>query len=113
MVDTYIAVDKTTVKERSSFTATSHFRAEDAAQAPTTAEYRIDCLDTGEAIQGWTSLTAATRISIPVTSENNRIVDNWHSKERRQLTVSADRGTATETRDTIQWQVENIRGFDE
>jgi hypothetical protein len=44
--------------------------------------------------------------SAPTTAHSNE-------RERRILTVSADKGTDTETRDTFQWYIENIGAFNE
>ena len=114
MTDTFIAIPEPSYKERSSFSVTAYFRdSSDAAEAPTTAEYRIDDLERREKITDWTSLTPAVSIAIAITATENKILSHSSTFERRQITVSADRGLATETRDTAQWQVENIQGWDE
>ena len=112
MPDTFVTVPKPIVDERSSFSATSYFRSGESASAPTTAHYRIDCLATGTTIVDWTSLSAAVSITIPVTSANNKI-QGGNRLERKQMTVAADKGTTTETRDVVTWQVRNIGGFNE
>ena len=114
MPDTFIKLPEPSYPERSSFTATAYFRdSSDAADTPTTVDYRIDCLTTGTSIAGWTSLTPGTSNAISVTPTNNRIIDNGNKWERRQIVVSSDRGLTTETRDTVQYKVRNIGGFDE
>ena len=112
MTDVFITIPKPLVKERSKITATCYCRDGDSSDTPTTADYRIDCLTTGTTIQDWASLTPAASISISITPTHNRIVNSGNKREKKQLTVSADRGTSSETRDTIIWKVENIRGFD-
>ena len=112
MPDTYVRVSKPITDERNSITATAYFRDGDSASAPTTASYRVDCLTTGTNIEGWTTLTPATEISIAIVSNSNRIVSNSNRFEKKQLTVAANRGETTETRDTVVWKVKNIRGFE-
>lgn len=114
MPDTFIKLPEPRYHEKSSFTATVYFRdSSDAADTPTTVDYRIDCITTGTAIAGWTSLTPGTSNAISVTPTNNRIIDSRNKVERRIITVSSDRGLSTETRDTVEYKVENNRGFDE
>lgn len=114
MPDTFIKLPAPGYKERNSFTATAYFRdSSDAASAPTTVHYRIDDLSTETAILDWTTASAASSVSISVTPAQNRIIDHSNVWERRQLVVSADKGTSTETRDSIEWKVMNIGGFNE
>lgn len=114
MTDTFIKLPDPEVQERSSITVTAYFRDSDnAAEAPTTIHYRIDDLTTGDAIKAWTSVSAAASASITVTSAENKIVSNGNTRERRQITVSADKGTTTETRDTAEWFVVNNGGWQE
>lgn len=114
MPDTFLRLPDSRHKERSSFTATVYFRSSaDAAEAPTTAHYRIDDLTTRTVILDWTALSAAASISIAVKSAENKIVNDRNNWERRQITVAADKDTVTETRDIAQWLVENIGGFED
>lgn len=112
MTDTFIKPPPPHVKERSAITVTAYFRdAADAAEAPTTIHYRIDDLSTNVRITDWTSVSAASSASISITAAENKINNHWNEFERRQITVSADKGLDGETRDTATWLVENIGGF--
>ena len=113
MPNTFIKyADYPDVKERQSFTATAYFRNNsDAAEAPTTVEYRIDDLTSNSEILTWTTVTAASEVSITIKANENRILGDSNQYEVRQLTVAADRDTDNETRDTYQWRVENIQGY--
>ncbi len=125
MAECYIRIPKPIIDERNSFTATASFRDGDTAQAPTTARYRLDCLSTGTKLLGWTNLSPAESIAIPITSENNRIVSastttgsaflgvGNNGFEKKQLTLASDPGETTETRDVITWKVKNTRGFED
>ena len=110
-MNTYITIPKNTVDEGTSFTATAIFRTGDAADTPTTARYRIDCASTGKAIRAWTDLTPGTSIDITITPDDNQIVSNTRSKERRQLTVETNTDLDTQTRERIFWSVKTIDEF--
>ena len=111
MLDTYIQIPNPKVKEGSSFTATAYFRSAGAASAPTAAKYRVDCLTTGKTLTDWTTLTPAVSNSITLTATHNAIQDQSNMFEKKQLTVASDPDTSTQTRDTMVYKVENIRGF--
>ncbi len=114
MTDTFVKLPDSRHKERSSFTATAYFRdSSDAAEAPTTIHYRIDDLTTRTVLLDWTSVSAASSASIAVTSAQNKIINDRNDWERRQITVAANKDLATETRDTAQWIIENIGGFED
>jgi len=112
MTDTFIHIPKPRVKEGSSFNATAYFRdSSDAAEAPATAKYRVDCLTTGAVLQDWTSLVVAVSNTIAMTATFNAIREQGNRIERKQLTVAADPGGDTQTRDSRVWIVENIDNF--
>jgi len=114
MPSTHIKIGETFVKERNSITVTAYFRdSSDAAEAPTTVHYRIDDITTTTKITDWTSVTTGVSVSIVIKSAENRIINQGDKRERRQITVSSDKGTTTETRDTVEYYIENIGGFDE
>lgn len=114
MPDVFIKLPEPRVKERSALTVTVYFRdSSDAADTPTTVDYRIDCLSTKTILADWTSATPGTSVVITVTPTQNKIVNHTNAWERRQITVSSDRGLATETRDTAIWLVENIPGYND
>lgn len=106
----YINLPSPFTKEGSSFVAKAYFRSGTAASTPTSARYRVDCLTTGKSLTDWTSLTPAAVINITVTSTDNAIQDQGNRVEIKQITVEENTGTS-QTRDTQQWEVRNIRGF--
>lgn len=112
MPNTYIQYIDPYVKEKGSISVNAYFRdSTNAASAPTTVHYRIDCLTTGTKVLDWTSVSPAVSVTISVTSSQNAIISDNNARERKQITVSADKGTTTETRDTAFWICENIEGF--
>lgn len=112
MADTVaIQLPRPRVKEGSSFTATAYFRASGAASIPTNVHYRIDNLTTGEVIADWTSVSAAANVSISITATHNAIRSQCNRYERLQLSVDADHGLSTQVRESVVYEVENVRGF--
>ena len=104
------------VLENSGFTATANFFSDAfVASAPTTAQYRIDRIRTGDPscsseVTGWTTLTPATSISIPISASQNAIQSDYSRDEQRQLTVRANDGLATQAQATLRYAVENLAG---
>lgn len=86
-------------------------RSTGVAVTPTSVRYRVDDLATGRALQDWASVSAASSVSITVTSTQNKIQSDYNQFETKQLTVASDYGTATQYLDTITWDVRNIRGL--
>ena len=107
-----IQIPKPRVNEGSAFPATAYFRtrATKAASTPTTVQYRVDCLTTGKQITDWTTVSAASSVSLTMTAAMNAIQDDANVKERKQLTVRADNGLATQVIGQGLWLVENIYG---
>lgn len=107
-----ISVPRLKYNEGSAFTATAYFRnrATSASATPTTAKYRIDCLDTLTVLQALTSLTPAASISIPITATHNAIQSVSNQRERKQLTVVSDPDAADQFRQSVIWTVENLWG---
>ncbi len=108
-----IRIPKTRVNEKSNFTATVNFRdrATKAASTPTTIQYRIDDLTTRIEITDWTTVSAASSITIAITPTENAIQDNSSRLERRQLLVKADDGLSTQAIGQKQWQIVNYFGI--
>lgn len=99
------------VNESSTAVFTANFYSDAwVATAPTTARYRIDSLDTGQAILEWQNLTPATSNTITVTGAQNAILDGCRNEERRQLTVEANVGLSTQYQVTKDWYIRNLVG---
>jgi len=112
-MNTYIKLQQPRYKERSGFSTTAYFRDDSGASTvPTTVHYRVDDINSKTNITGWTAISAAASVTVTITPTENKMVNNGNN-ERRQLTVAADKGLSTESRDTLEWKVENIRGFDD
>ena len=107
-----LSIPETRFKEGSAFTATANFRTRStgAASTPTTIHYRLDCLTTCTELADWTSVSAASSASISVTGTHNAIQNTGNDYERKQLTVVADRGLATQQTESVEWRVDNLYG---
>lgn len=103
---------KTRVKEHSAHAIVARFRTRATGDVtPTTVHYRLDCLSTATQIADWTSASTGTTVTITTTPTHNAIQDDCNDVERKQLTVSADRGLSTEFNETYVYEVENARGW--
>lgn len=111
MTDIYIQIPQLKQQEGSSFTATAYGRNGEAAEAPTTAKYRVDCLTTGKKLTDWTTLTPASSMSISITHTENAIQDSSNKFETKQLTVAANPDTSTQFNAKVRWKVENNAAY--
>jgi hypothetical protein len=105
-----LSIPKTRVSEGDNFTVTAYFRdrASGTADAPTTVEYRIDCLTTGREVQDWATLTAGESVSIALASDYSAIINRCNEYERKQLTVMADRDLPFQRSGQVFWTVKNL-----
>jgi len=124
MPQAYIQIPKPVVTEAANFDTVVHFRTSEIEQAdsgattniysPGTRKYRIDCLTTGTVIEDWTdfdtSIETGRGYSFVVVPNSNRIIDRSNATEKRLITIAGDKGTAIESRDNIQYIVNN-RGW--
>jgi len=101
---------RTVVNERTRFEVAVEFLdADGAPAAPSAVEYRIDDAGTGAEILDWTSIDPESEVTIPVTSEQNRILDDANQIEIRLLTVRAVLGADAELPEEFEWAVKNLR----
>ena len=61
--------------------------------------------------KGRDAVAAASSASIAITATHNAIQDDGNVSERKQLTVAADYGLATQVTETAEWVVTNVHGF--
>lgn len=100
------------IREASKHVITASFRdrATAAAVTPTNVKYRIDNLTTGEVVLDWTSVTAASDVSITITPTQNALSSQCNTTELRQVSVAADKDLATQFIDAVSFELENLRG---
>lgn len=108
-----IQLPKTRVKEGDNFTLTANFRTRStkAASTPSTIRYRVDCIKTRRTVVDWTSVSAASAVSIAIPSTVNKIKDDSNTKEHKQIIVQADAGLSTQATGRAVWIVENLFGI--
>lgn len=106
-----VLIPRPTVPEKHAFTATAYFRdsSDSSADAPTSADYRIDDPITGQQIRDWTTLTVGTSIAIQIMDADNAI-QGCGDREMRQITVRGNEGD-TQAIGRACWVVENLVGI--
>lgn len=104
---------KDRIKEKSQLVigATFRDRATAANVTPTNIKYRLDCLTTGAVILDWTTVSSDDEIAITVTPTQNQMQSQCNVRERKQLTVAADYGLSTQYLESIEYDVQNLRGI--
>lgn len=101
------------VNERASAAVVAAFRdsEEFTNQQPTNVYYRLDD-ESGVNLIDWTSVTApvdpANSVSIVLTPEQNRILNEAREVERKFLSVMTDRGLATQFVGSFVYKVRNM-----
>jgi hypothetical protein len=107
-----IYVPQTRINERSQLIATARFRTRStaAASTPTTVHYKLTNLQTEEVVTDWTSVGAASEVTITIPAASNKILSNSHRLERMELLVAADKGLSTESIGRRNYQIKNMYG---
>ena len=77
------------------------------AVAPASVSYRIDCLTTGTAVVGATSVTPGTSVEIQLTAANNAILGNL-PRERRRVTVTGTYSGSQAVTHQYDYEVRNL-----
>lgn len=87
----------TTFRERKTGWITPSFRNRSGVlTAPSAARYRIDDKGSGTQILDWTALTPASSIEIPITPDQNALIDPTLDEEIHVLTVESTFGSVTD-----------------
>lgn len=99
------------VNERTAFRLSVSFTDPDGlAFNPSTISYRIDDALSGTAIRGTTNVTpASANVSITVSANDSRIVNDFNLTERRIVTVTANDGDTDELNKQYLYDVVNLR----
>jgi hypothetical protein len=95
------------VAEGSRIVVTARFLDAGAAVTPTNVKYRVDNLDTGDEVAGWTSVTAGTTAAIAIPGSLNACTSRL-PVEQYQLQVAADYGLSTEYREAFVYDIRNL-----
>jgi hypothetical protein len=107
-VNLYIPVAKVLVGDN--FTADVQFIDEASfdPSAPSTVEFRIDCLTNGQQVLTWTTVTPGASVAIAVSSAYNTIITAANQSEVKQITVTGDRGLSFQCSAQKRWIVQNL-----
>lgn len=99
------------VNERSQLLGTAYFRTRStgAASTPTTVHYKVSNLSTNETVQDWSSISAASNVSLTITGAMNQIRGGGVS-ERMEILVAADKGLTTESIGQYTYRIKNVYG---
>lgn len=101
------------VQERSVRYLTATFLDKHNAPAvPASSRYRIDDITSGETeVLAWTALPSGdTSEEITLTAEQNRILKNRNTRERRQVTVEATGSDGEPFADVFEYEILNRAG---
>lgn len=90
------------------------FSKSGAAVTPSAIRYRLDDVTDGlpgTQILDWTSVTpSGTSIELTITAEENEMLSDYSTVERRQLTVEATGTDGEPWREAFEYQVVNVAG---
>lgn len=82
-----------------------------SASAPSAVSYRIDCLTSGAAIKGATSVSAASSVEITLSAVDNALQAQTNPRERRRVTVTGTYGATDAVIDQYDYDVVNLRAI--
>jgi len=95
------------IEENSGREKVEFFTYNRVAAAPTTLEYEIHCRTNGTEVRAAESLTPGTSVYINITPDDTTLISQDNATELREITITADKGLATQFRRTYQYQVVN------
>lgn len=77
------------------------------AVTPTTCRYKVDCMTTGSARLSWTTIAAASSVTIDIPGTSNGIVNPANTEEVKQITIQANYGAVNQFTVTGEYTVQN------
>lgn len=100
------------VNEKSTAYLTITFRDKaGAAQAPTTASYRIDDVTSGQPVRDDTDIDApGSTVELTLTVDDNALKNAYAAAEQRRVTVVAEYGAGDAVRAEYIYEVANLAG---
>ena len=76
---------------------------------PTNARYRVDDLDSEEAIVAWTSLTPSTEMTITIDATDNAMQNADKKQEIRVVTVETNAGLTSAHPEEYRYKLKNLK----
>jgi hypothetical protein len=100
------------VNEQSTGYLTAGFKNEAGVlQAPNTVRYRIDDVDSGQAVRDWTSIAPGASVVITLTKDDNAILDTTREWETRRVTTEGVYGPADQVTGEYEYRVTNLHKY--
>lgn len=87
------------------------YESDSSEVTPSTLRYRIDCLTSKKTVRDWTDVTPSSSPSIPITPDDNAIINDRDRYEVRELVLESNYGTSSAKIFRRRWQVENLQGL--
>lgn len=81
-----------------------------AAQAPSTASYRIDDVATGREVRDDTEITPADTVELTLSVADNTLLNAIAAVEQRRVTVTGTYGAGDAVRSEYIYEVTNLAG---
>ena len=79
-----------------------------AVFTPTNARYRLDDLDSKEAIIAWTSLTPSAEMTITIPAASNPMQNANNALETKVVTVETNAGLTTAHPEEYRYKLKNL-----
>jgi hypothetical protein len=80
-----------------------------APVVPQSLKYRVDCLTSGQAVRGMTTVPPLADVQIVLTPDDNTIRVPGHNTERRLVTLVATAPGGEQSTLEVQYTVRNLR----
>lgn len=98
------------IKEKSTAYLVTSFRDKHRRlAAPTSVQYRIDCLTTRRNVRVWTSIEPAAQVEIKLTPEDNAIFGSGERERRLVTVVAAYEGSDDQVTNEFRYDVLNLK----
>ncbi len=101
-------MDRTQINERNQLPVTITLKLNDVLTAPSTLRWKLDCITSGTSdVVAWTTLGAASTVSLTIPASANVIVSNVNLLETKRITVQANYDTTQEISTFLDYDVLN------
>ena len=104
-----LLIRKTRVNEGDTFNVDAAFvdNGTEALDTPTSVDFRVDCLTTGQVVKDWTAAALGDSSTVQMDSAFSVIINRWNRTERKQVTVRLNRDDDSQVSARACWTVRN------
>ena len=88
--------------------AVTFLDSDNSPSIPSTVHYRLRNTTANRTVIDWTSVSPATALEIDIPAQSVAIVSQSRRTERQQLTVVANKDTAAQITEVVEWIVVNL-----